>query len=144
MSCRKLKNRSQAGVLLIRRNGFLCSDGKEFCNDFERHAFCFGNFKVDKHHGHDTDNSIEPEYAGKSNGIEHHGETICDDDVTYPECESTDGNTDTTDSSREDLCTENVGYRTESHDKAAEVEYDAECRKDCMQKRVHGHDVGDD
>lgn len=58
-------------VLYTRWFILFSADGKEFCNDFERHPFRFRNFKEDEDQCHGTDNSVNGENTSKAYGVEH-------------------------------------------------------------------------
>lgn len=79
------------------------SNREELSDDFKRHPFSFGDFKVHKGPRDATDDCIHSKHTSKSNGFKQYRETVSDDNVTYPERESTNGYADSTYSSWEDL-----------------------------------------
>lgn len=105
----------------------LCTNSEELGDDFERHALRLGDLEEDEHEGNRANNCVYTKDTCQADGIQHHREAVGDYDITNPECQGADGNADAADPSGEDLRTQNVGDRTESHDEAAEVDDDADC-----------------
>ncbi|URE00863.1 Membrane transport protein [Musa troglodytarum] len=116
-----------------------CPNGKELRDDLKWHALCFRNFQEHKYQSHGAHNCIYSKDTGKANRIEHNRKCVCDNDVTNPECEGTDGYAHTTDPSWEDLGTKNIGNWAESHDKAAEIDNNTDSREHGVNHSSHVH-----
>ena len=76
---------------------------EELRDDFEWHPFGFRHFEVREHPRDAADDCVDGEDACQADGVEHHGKTVGDDDVAYPECEGADGDAEPTDAGGEDL-----------------------------------------
>jgi hypothetical protein len=84
---------------------------EEFNDDLKGQPLGLRNPKYHKNKSQTTNYGINPKNTPKPNGIQHHREGISDNDITDPEGESTNCNANSTHTGREDLRTEDVGYR---------------------------------
>lgn len=76
---------------------------KELRDDFERHPFRLRHFDVHEHPRDAADDRVDGEDASEADGVEHHGQTVGDDDVAYPEGEGAYGNAEPAHAGGEDL-----------------------------------------
>lgn len=86
---------------------FVCclprTNGKELRNNFEGHSLGFRNLQEHKHKCNDTYCGIDPKDSSEADGGKQDRECVCDNDVPYPICQGTYGDTNTSDASGKDF-----------------------------------------
>eukprot|EP00474_Spongospora_subterranea_P000328 CRZ00786.1 hypothetical protein [Spongospora subterranea] len=122
----------------------LSSNGEELCNDFKGHALCFRNFQEDEYPSHSTHNSIDGEDTSKSNGVEHNGERVGDNDVSDPKSKSTYSNADSTNAGGKYLRAEDIWDRTKAHNKGAEVYHNTNSGDHSVHDLTHVNNIAKD
>lgn len=81
----------------------LCTNRKEFSNDFKRHALGFGDLQENKPPSNEAYNGIDTKNTGQTNAVQHYRKRVRDNNIAKPKDKSTNGNAEATNSCRKDF-----------------------------------------